>query len=78
MQWADLYELRAVLGGVLALHMEVADDKAHALDGGHGQLAQLALLLQAEDGGAVGAGLIEVGLDRGPVVGHIAVDNIPI
>ena len=67
---AHLNELGAIRGGVLALHMEHAHCEAHALDGCHAELAQLALLGHRQDAGAVrpcaAHGSPETGLCKAP------------
>ena len=48
-----LNELRAVLGGILALHMEHPHSKAHAFDSCNAELAKFSLLVHGQDAGAV-------------------------
>ncbi|KFM27309.1 hypothetical protein F751_4579 [Auxenochlorella protothecoides] len=73
----DLDQARAARG-VLALHVEHAHVEAQGLDRCHAQLQQLALLRAGQDGGRVGPGLVEVRLQRGPVVGDRAVHGLPL
>ena len=55
----DLYEVRA-MGGEFGLNVQDPHLEAQALGGRHRQLAQGTLLVQGQDGGAVGACFIEV------------------
>ena len=48
-----LDELRAVLGGVLALHMEDPHSKAHAFDSCNAELAKFSLLVHGQNAGAI-------------------------
>ena len=49
-----LNELWAILGCVLALHMEDPHSEPHAFDGCHAELAQFPLLVHGQDAWAVG------------------------